>query len=146
MSLFGDIGKFVGVEGPGSHAQSQQTLTTSTTNIDKRLVVDQGIGISSDNSTFTFNSLDENAVNNAVALSAHAIDLSKSSSDTAYKSLGEIVGLSKDLVQLEGQTAVHISDAYQNAADSAAGVRQIGIIGIIVVGIVLALMAYKVSR
>lgn len=145
MSLFGDIGKFVGVEGPGSHAQSQQvsTSTSVTNNTDKRQVLDAGgggaVGISSDSSTITFNALDENAVNNAV-------DLAANSSDTAYKSLVELLGLSKDLVKLEGATATHIQDAYQGASDSAAGVRQISVVGLIVVGLVVAVAAYAVLR
>lgn len=47
----------------GSSASSNQTTTQNT---DKRLVVDSGIGISSDSSTVTVNALDADIVNKAL--------------------------------------------------------------------------------
>lgn len=50
--------------GGGSSSSSNTSTTTQTT--DKRMVVDQGIGISSDSSTVTVNSLDRDIVNKAL--------------------------------------------------------------------------------
>lgn len=45
---------------------SSSKSSTSTQNIDRRQVVDNGIGVSSDSSTITINSLDEGIVNKAL--------------------------------------------------------------------------------
>lgn len=48
--------------GGGGGSSSSSSSSTSTQNIDKRLVVDNGVGVSSDSSTVNVNALDAGAI------------------------------------------------------------------------------------
>jgi len=141
LGILGGGGSQTGDEGGIGNSKSYST----TQNTDKRQVLEGagGVGISSDQSTVTFQQTDQGAI-------AGALDLAKSSSDTAYKGLTALLGLHKDIVSLEGQTATHIQDAYsgvtaayQGATDSASGVRVIALSALVIGALVVTLIIWK---
>lgn len=118
----------------GGGTDSTSNTSTTTNQVDKRQVVDtNSVGVSSDSSTVNVTQVVPGAVD-------HAIDLSKSSSEQAYKGLVEILGLAKDVIGLQKETAAHVGEAYQSATDSATGVQSIsktlGYAALAVIGLV----------
>lgn len=74
--------------GGGGSSSSSNATTTNTT--DKRMVVDQGIGISSDSSTVTVNALDGDIVKKA-------LDTVAASDATAGAGFTQLLGLADKL-------------------------------------------------
>lgn len=129
--------------GEGGDSSSSSTQQTTTTNVDKRQVVDNGgVGVSSDSSNVTINTLDSGAINGA-------IDLSKSSTTQAYTGLDHLLGFANQVLALENnsqklisQSAANVGDAYKTAQDMSSGNRMLVAGGLILAGIV-ALNALK---
>jgi hypothetical protein len=122
----------------GGSSSSSSSTSTTTNSVDKRQVVDNGaVGVSSDSSTVnvTYMQTDYGSI-------ANALNLAKSSSDTVYKGLVEVLGLAKDSVSLSQKTLTSagqaVQSAYQNASDSQSGVRSIALAGLVVVAVVAA--------
>lgn len=109
-------------KGGGSSSSNQ----TTTQNIDKRLVVDSGIGISSDSSTLHVTALDGGAVNSAFEFATKNLDLMKSADalqgQTAQQLLGlvdrvfdssfKVLDKNSDIVKASGSM---VATAYDNA-------------------------------
>lgn len=74
----------------GGGGSSESTNQTTTTNTDKRLVVDSGIGISSDSSSVTVNALDAGIVEKA-------LDTVQVSDATNGQGFGQLVTLADKL-------------------------------------------------
>ena len=129
--------------GGGGDSSSSSSQATTTTNVDKRLVVDNGgVGVSSDSSTVTVNTLDNGAI-------TQAIDLSKTSTKAAYSGLDSLLGFANSVLNLEAnsqklisQSAANIGDAYKTAQDMSSGNRMLVAGGLVLAGIV-ALNALK---
>lgn len=110
----------------GGGGGSSSSNETTTQNIDKRLVVDQGIGISSDSSTVNVSALDGGAVTAAFEFAGQNVELLKASDalqgQTAQQLLGlagtvfnrafDVIGKNAELVQASGAT---VAQAYDNA-------------------------------
>lgn len=104
-----------------SNSSSSSSTTNNTTNVDKRLVTDNGsTGISSDSSTFNISNTDNGAVNAALASSSAnfktLMDTVKVLGAGAVNSLQANVALAKDL----SGTA---QNAYTDAAGQASGTK-----------------------
>lgn len=129
--------------GGGGDSSSSSSQATTTTNLDKRQVVDNGgLGVSSDSSTVTVNTLDNGAIN-------QAIDLSKTGTTQAYTGLDHLLGFASEVLKLENnsqqlisQSAANVGDAYKTAQDMTSGNRMLVAGGLILAGIV-ALNAMK---
>jgi len=84
--------------GGGGSSSSNQT---STQQIDKRLVVDAGIGISSDSSTVSVNALDGGAVKESLATAGEAISALSSVSSLALtggaKTVADVLGFASSV-------------------------------------------------
>lgn len=68
--------------GGGGDSSSSSSTATSTTNIDKRMALSSGVGVSSDSSTVNVNSLDGGAIAQALGFAGSALDSIKSSDAT----------------------------------------------------------------
>lgn len=101
--------------GGGGSSSSNATTTTST---DKRMVVDQGIGISSDSSSVVVNALDGDIVK-------HALDTVKASDAIAGEGFGKLLDLTGKVFDVgsgvikAGQQMT--ADAYQTATAEKSG-------------------------
>ncbi|MQY50833.1 hypothetical protein [Rhodocyclus gracilis] len=120
--------------GGGSSSSSANTTTTNTT--DKRLVVDTGVGVSSDSSTVNVSVLDQGAINGA-------IDLAKTGTVSAYSGIDKLLGFAKDVLELDkqsqklvAQSAENVGSAYKTAQDASSGQRFMVAGGMIIAGIV----------
>jgi hypothetical protein len=125
-------------QGGGGSSSSSSSTATTTTNVDKRQVVDGGVGVSSDQSTVnvaTYN-LDGGAI-------AAAMDLSKSGLDGIGKSFSEVLGfagqvlsLTKQQQQLVTDAQSSVGDAYKTAQEISSGQRMLVAGGLIIAGVV----------
>ncbi|HYC45377.1 MAG TPA: hypothetical protein VED01_07795 [Burkholderiales bacterium] len=151
------------LEGGGGGSSSSATTTTS---IDKRLVVETGLGISSDSSTVSVNtsSTDLGAIQQAVALSKdtiaaseralkNTIDLAKSSSEGTGKTFESVIGfaekaltLTKDNINLAVKNVDQIANAYSTVGDLSTGNRTIAQTGLVIAGIVAAAFVFKGTK
>ncbi len=148
----------IGNKGPSS--TTQNTTTNQTTNIDKRLVIGAvSTGVSADNSTvsLTSYSTDAGAIAGALQFAAHSVDLNaaefstatdlvKSSSDHAYDSLTQALGIADRSIQVASKevsaSTQAVAGAYQAAADVSTGNRFL-IIGALAVVAVVGFAALK---
>lgn len=112
--------------GGGSSNSSNQTTTQNT---DKRLVVDSGIGISSDSSTVTVNSLDAGIVGQALntvqladATNGQGFGQLLSLADKLFVGAGNLVaGTQQASLSMAEATQKATNTAYQNATAEKSG-------------------------
>lgn len=78
--------------GGSSGSSSSSTTQTTTQQIDKRLVVDNGVGVSSDSSTVNVNALDGGAI-------AGAFDFSKIVATNNGKTVSELIAVAGDVFE-----------------------------------------------
>lgn len=102
--------------GGGSSSSSSTASTTNTT--DKRMVVDNGVGVSSDSSTVTVNSLDAGAIEKAFAFASGA---GESVSGTMDKVLGLADVILKGSIDAVKGTNAVVSQAYETAKNTQSG-------------------------
>ncbi|WP_395137271.1 hypothetical protein [Schlegelella aquatica] len=115
------------VYGGGGDSESTQT----TNNIDRRVAVQDGIGISGDRNavSVTTNVLDAGAVKGALDFSSTTVDRALNSVDTSNATLGQGYGRLLDAAEklfergesLIGQTQKSVADAYDKAQLTAKG-------------------------
>lgn len=101
--------------GGGGDSSSSSSQATSTTNLDKRQVVDNGgLGVSSDSSTVnvTTNSLDIGAI-------GKAIELSKASLTAANQNFSDVVGMSKTSTTEANKSFSNLLDLSENSFSAA---------------------------
>lgn len=120
---------------------SSSAAATTTTNTDKRLVVDSGaIGLSSDNSTINFQTLDAGAVSAGTGLASQALISNtanfKTLMDTAALLAKSATSALTDNVKLAGQLTTSTQSAYADASQNAAGNKNIVYAGLAVVAMV----------
>jgi hypothetical protein len=96
--------------GGGSSSSSSNTTTTNTT--DKRMVVDTGIGISSDKSTITVEALDAGIVNKA-------LDTVAAADATAGEGFGKLLQLADKLFDAGGKLVENTSATAMQAVEAA---------------------------
>lgn len=110
----------------GKGGGSSSSNETTTQNIDKRLVVDQGIGISSDQSTVNVTALDGGAITQVFEFAQSSVDLLKAGDalqgQTAQQLLGlvdrvfdksfQVLDKNADIVKASGAI---VATAYDNA-------------------------------
>lgn len=105
----------------GGGGSSSSSSSSSTTNVDKRMVVDQGIGISSDQSTVNVQALDGQIVQKALDTVAAA----DATAGDGFKQLLSLAdGLFKaggSLVQKTSDTAMSAINAVQTSQNDAKG-------------------------
>lgn len=123
--------------GGGKGSSSSATTTTS---IDKRLVVDSGIGISSDTSTLNLEVLDGGAVADALAFAA--------ANDTATgENIKALLGLTGDVfagaltvldknADLVASSGALVAEAYQEAKGQTADNKYLIAAALAIVGVV----------
>lgn len=93
----------------GGKSSSSSASTSNTTNIDKRLVVDNGaIGISADSSNVNVNVLDGNAINQAFDFAG---DAGIAALDFANKSLSQMIALAVDRDKVTTAAAQAVTDS-----------------------------------
>lgn len=111
---------------PQKGGGSESSNETTTQNIDKRLVVDSGIGISSDSSSVNVTALDAGAINEAFEFANANVELMKSADALQGQTAAQLLGLTDrvfteafkvldknaSLVQSSGKL---VSDAWDNA-------------------------------
>lgn len=87
----------------GGGGSSSSSSSSTTTNLDKRMVVDQGIGISSDSSTVTVEALDAGIVEKA-------LDTVAAADATAGAGFEKLLTLADGLFKAGGQLVQKTSD------------------------------------
>lgn len=111
-------GYVCGGGGGGSSSSSSNATTTTTYTTDKRMVVDQGIGITSDSSTVHVESMDAGIVNKA-------LDTVAAADATAGEGFMRLLGLADKLFEGAGSmietTQATALAATQTAANDAKG-------------------------
>lgn len=113
----------------GGGGSSSSSNATTTTNTDKRLVVNDGIGISSDTSSVTVNALDAQIVSQALdtvkvadATAGQGFNTLMSLADKLFTGAGNLVaGTQAGALSLAEQTAQTTNQAYQNATAEKSG-------------------------
>jgi hypothetical protein len=83
-------GKSVCLGGGGGGSGSSSSNTTTTETVDKRMVVDTGVGISSESSTVTVNALDS-------GITQAALDVVKANDATNGQGFEQLLGLADKL-------------------------------------------------
>lgn len=102
----------------GGGSNSNSNTSTSTTNTDKRLVVSSGVGVSSDSSTVTVNTLDSGIVTQALQTVAGADANAGQNLNGVLALAGKLFdGGFKALADSQAMTA----QAYSNATTDKAG-------------------------
>lgn len=110
----------------GGGGGSSSSNETTTQNIDKRLVVDSGIGISSDSSTLNVTALDGGAVSRAFEFAAKNVDLMKDADALQGQTVQQLLGLTDRVfdgafkvldknADIVKASSAFVSDAYDNA-------------------------------
>lgn len=110
-------------KGGGGSSSSNETTTQ---NIDKRLVVDSGVGVSSDSSTVNVSALDGGAIASAFEFAGQNVELMKSADALQGKTVSELLGLTDRVFQgaftvldknaaLVESSSKFVSQAYDNA-------------------------------
>jgi hypothetical protein len=100
--------------GGGSSSSSAQT----TNNVDKRLVVGDGLGVTADNSSVSVNVTDGGIVSRALT----TVELSNASLGEGYDKLIDTAAAMFDQSQgLIGQTQKSVADAYSQAQTNVSG-------------------------
>lgn len=87
----------------GGGGSSSSSSTSNTTSIDKRMVVDQGIGITSDSSTVTVEALDAGIVNKA-------LDTVSAADATAGAGFEKLLNLAEGLFTQGGKLVEKVGD------------------------------------
>lgn len=87
----------------GGGGSSSSSSSSTTTSIDKRMVVDQGIGITSDQSTVTVQALDGQIV-------SKALDTVAAADATAGEGFERLLGLAENLFSAGGKLVEKTSD------------------------------------
>lgn len=104
--------------GGGGSSSSSSSNTTTTQTTDKRMVIDQGIGVSSDSSTVTVNALDGGVVQKA-------LDTVAASDAVAGQGFDKLLTLADKLFTAGGQMVTSTQDAalkaYSQATTEKAG-------------------------
>jgi hypothetical protein len=149
LCYFGNTG------GPGSDS-SQQT-TSTTTNTDKRQVVDNGaIGISADQSDVYLETTDQGSVARSFDLATtsseqtlntmakalgFATDTLKASRENSTDALGFVRAANADALAAVQAAGAGIRDAYANASELSSGQSYLvaGVVGAVVIVAVIAL-------
>ena len=103
-----------------SSSSSSSSQTNQTYNTDKRLVVDQGIGISSDSSSVTVNALDAGIVGDSLKAVTKALDTVSTADAVAGDSLNRIIGLADKLFDGAGKLVTETQKTAATFAQSAA--------------------------
>lgn len=104
--------------GGGGGSSSSSATTTQTTSTDKRMVVDNGVGVSSDSSTVTVNALDLGAI-------GKAFDFATAAGGTVAGTMDKVLGLADVILKgsidaVKGTNAV-VSQAYETAKNTSTG-------------------------
>lgn len=128
----------------GGGGSSSSSSSSSTTSIDKRMVVDQGIGISSDQSTVNVQALDGQIVNKA-------LDTVAAADAAAGEGFERLLGLAENLFSAGGKLVEKTSDTAMAAIgavntaqnDSKGSVDQKTIIILAVAGVGAAYLLKK---
>ena len=104
--------------GGGGGSSSSSSTSSQTTSIDKRMVVDNGVGVSSDSSTVTVTATDLGAIDKAFGFAS-------ASGDKIVSSFDKVVGLADVLLRgsLDAVKTTNgvVSQAYETARTTAAG-------------------------
>lgn len=95
----------------GGGGSSSSSSSSSTTNTDKRMVVDQGIGISSDSSTVNVQALDGQIV-------SKALDTVAAADATAGAGFEKLLNLADGLFQAGGKLVDKVSDTSMAAVEA----------------------------
>lgn len=104
--------------GGGGGSSSSSATTTTTQNVDKRMVVDNGVGVSSDSSTVTVTAVDLGAVSKAFEFAGESGKAVVGTLDKVLK-LADTV-LTGSLAAAKDSTAL-VSQAYETAENTQAG-------------------------
>lgn len=104
--------------GGGGGSSSSSSTSTQTTSTDKRMVVDNGVGVSSDSSTVTVNATDLGAI-------GKAFDFATAAGGSVTGTMDKVLGLADVLLRgsldtVKGTNAV-VSQAYETAKNTATG-------------------------
>lgn len=145
----------------GGGGGSSSSATTDTKNIDKRLVVDAGTGVSADQSTVTVNTLDAGAIAGALEFGAKALDgvtdlgenTSKYALDLSALSVDKVFGLADTVLkgaygtidknaQLIERTGSFVDKAYADAKGSGAERFYIAV-GVVAAVVIVAVNVQK---
>lgn len=102
----------------GGGSSSSSATTTQTTSTDKRMVVDNGVGVSSDSSTVTVNAVDLDAV-------SKAFDFAGASGAAVITTMDKVLGLADtvlkgSLATVKGTNDV-VAQAYETARTTQTG-------------------------
>ena len=109
-------------------SKSSTSNATETNNVDKRQVVDNGVGVSSDSSTVTVNVLDEGIVKAALDSVNNSINATSAADATNGEGFSRLLGLADKLFTGAGElvgktqdTALAQIDRVNSAANDKAG-------------------------
>lgn len=132
----------------GGNSSSSSSTTTNTYNTDRRQVVDAGsVGVSSDSSTVTINSLDAGAIDAGKMIALAGLGSNANNTAVLLETAAQLFSKSADLqsanVKLAGTLASGAADAYRDAGDQAQGNKSLIFAAIAVVGVAAFTMRRK---
>ncbi len=139
-------------KGGGSSSSNE----TTTQNIDKRLVVDSGIGISSDSSTLHVNALDGGAITEAFEFAKSNVDLMKSADALQGQTVQQLLGLTDRVFEgafkvldknadIVKQSSGFVATAYDNAKGEGDAKRLVAY-GVIAAVAIVAVRSFGKAR
>lgn len=104
--------------GGGGGSSSSSATTTQTENTDKRMVVDNGVGVSSDSSTVTVTAVDLGAV-------SKAFEFAGASGEAVVGTLDKVLKLADTVLtgslKTVGDSTSLVSQAYETAENTKTG-------------------------
>ena len=128
---------------------SNSSNSTTTQNVDKRLVVDNGVGVSSDSSTVTVTAIDHGAIEQSFQMGKAALDSIVTADANQGQTLDKIVGLADKLFtggyDLLKTNQVSVNQAYETAKTLETSKGTVDNRTIIVLGVAAA-AAYAATR
>ncbi len=134
---------------PGKGGGSSSSNETTTQNIDKRLVVSSGIGISSDSSTLNVTALDGGAIMSAFDFAAKNDALQGQTAqqliglaDRVFEGAFKVLDKNADVVKTAGQT---VATAYDNAKGEGDAKRLVAY-GVIAAVAIVAVQSFGKGR
>jgi len=107
--------------GGGGGGKSSSATTTTTNNVDRRLVVDGGIGISSDSSTIYVDALDGDIVNKALDFAAGADAIAGEGFMRLLKLTERLFDAGGEMLDKTSDNAMRAVEAVQTAKNDAQG-------------------------
>lgn len=132
------------IYGGGGGSSSSSSTATTTQNTDKRIAVEQGIGISSDSSTITVEALDANIVNKALDTVATA-DATSGAGFTQLLTLADrlFTGAGAVISDTQGQALKQLETLNAAGNDSRGQIDQKTMIVLAVAGAAAFVMARR---